>query len=257
MRYEVDRLTFSATDLSRNLACSHLTSLGRAVALGETSPPLPYDDPRAEVLKQRGIEHERRILEQLAAEGRTVATITDAAAPFSHRDWTTAAARTVDAMRRGVDLVYQGRLEDADGRWSGYPRFPDPGGAAERAGRLVVRGGRREAGARGPRNGTLAAPPVLRPAVRGAGTRARAGAPRARRERRPHRRQLPGRGVRRRTTAPSAGGSRRTPTRRRRPIRNRSSTASAATGTATAPRVAAPTTTSRWWRESRTTSGSA
>ena len=123
MRYEVDRLTFSATDLSRNLACSHLTSLGRAVALGETSPPLPYDDPRAEVLKQRGIEHERRILEQLAAEGRTVATITDAAAPFSHRDWTTAAARTVDAMRRGVDLVYQGRLEDADGRWSGYPDF--------------------------------------------------------------------------------------------------------------------------------------
>ncbi len=32
-------LAFSATDLSRHLSCSHLTSLRRAVALGEIEAP--------------------------------------------------------------------------------------------------------------------------------------------------------------------------------------------------------------------------
>ena len=123
MRHVAGRLAFSATDLSRHLACAHLLSLDRAVALGETSPPLPYDDPRADVLRQRGIEHERRVLERIAAVGGTVATITDTGAPFSHRDQATAAARTGEAMRRGVDVVYQGRLESGDGRWGGYPDF--------------------------------------------------------------------------------------------------------------------------------------
>ena len=123
MRNADGRLAFSATDLSRHLACAHLTSLNRAVALGDLTPPLPYDDPRAEVLKQRGIEHERRVLERLAAEGRSIATITAPGAPFSQQDWTTAAGRTLDAMRGGVDVVYQGRLESGDARWSGYPDF--------------------------------------------------------------------------------------------------------------------------------------
>ena len=123
MRNADGRLVFSATDLSRHLACAHLTSLNRAVALGDLTPPLPYDDPRAEVLKQRGIEHEGRVLERLAAEGRSVATITAPGAPFSQQDWTTADGRTRDAMRRGVDVVYQGRLESGDGRWGGYPDF--------------------------------------------------------------------------------------------------------------------------------------
>ena len=75
------------------------------------------------MLKQRGIEHEGRVLERLAAEGRSVATITAPGAPFSQQDWTTAAGRTRDAMRSGVDVVYQGRLESGDGRWGGYPDF--------------------------------------------------------------------------------------------------------------------------------------
>ena len=123
MRSSDGRLVFSATDLSLHLACAHLTTLRRAEALGETTPPLRYDDPRADALKQRGIEHEQRILERLAAESRTVATITAPGAPFAKQDRATAAARTVDAMRRGVDVVYQGRLESGDGRWSGYPDF--------------------------------------------------------------------------------------------------------------------------------------
>ena len=123
MRLADGRLAFSATDLSRHLACSHLTTLRRAVALGRLERPTPYDDPRGDVLKQRGIEHEQRLLERFAAEGRSVEIVTAADAPFSDRDPAAAAARTRDAMRRGADVVYQGRLEDEDGRWSGYPDF--------------------------------------------------------------------------------------------------------------------------------------
>ena len=123
MRHADGRLLFSATDLSRHLSCAHLTSLRRAAALGEIERPTPYDDPRAEVLKQRGIEHERRLLERFGAEGRAVEIVTPPESPFSERDPEAAAARTREAMRRGVDVVYQGRLQDDDGRWSGYPDF--------------------------------------------------------------------------------------------------------------------------------------
>ena len=122
MRHANGQLLFSATDLSRHLACNHLTSLRRSVAFGELEPP-PYDDPRAEVLRQRGLEHEQRLLDQLATDGRTVETITPPDTPFSHRDPVAAAARTRDAMRRRTDVIYQGRLEDEGGRWSGYPDF--------------------------------------------------------------------------------------------------------------------------------------
>ena len=123
MRLADGRLAFSATDLGRHLACSHLTTLRRAVALGGIEAPPPYDDPRGDVLRQRGIEHEARLLERFAAEGRAVEVVTAADTPFLHRDPATAATRTRDAMRRGADVIYQGRLEDADGRWSGYPDF--------------------------------------------------------------------------------------------------------------------------------------
>ncbi len=123
MRLADGLIAFSATDLSRHVACSHLTTLRRAVALKEIGAPPPYDDPRGDVLKQRGIEHERRLLERFAAEGRSVETVTGADTPLSHRDPTAAAARTRDAMRSGADVIYQGRLEDEDGRWSGYPDF--------------------------------------------------------------------------------------------------------------------------------------
>ena len=125
MRHANGRLSFSATDLSRHLACSHLTSLHRAVAVGELEPPPPppYDDPRAEVLRQRGVEHEQRLLARFAAEGRFDETITPSNTPFSHRDAATAATRTREAMSRGANVIYQGRLEDDGGRWSGYPDF--------------------------------------------------------------------------------------------------------------------------------------
>ena len=101
MRHANGQLLFSATDLSRHLACNHLTGLHRRVAFGELEPPPPYDDPRAEVLRQRGLEHEQRLLEQLATDGRIVETIIRPDTPFSRRDPVAAAAQTQNAMRRG------------------------------------------------------------------------------------------------------------------------------------------------------------
>ena len=123
MRHADGRLLFSATDLSRHLSCNHLTSLRRAVAFGTIEPPVPYDDPRADVLKQRGLEHEQQLLAQYSADGRTVATITAPDTPYAHRNLAGAAARTREAMRSGIDVIYQGRLESGDGQWSGYPDF--------------------------------------------------------------------------------------------------------------------------------------
>ena len=117
------RLAFAATDLSSHLACGHLTGLRRAVALGELARPTPYDDPRADVLRQRGIEHEQRLLQRFAAEGRAVETVSAVGVPFAQQDRAASTTRTVEAMRRGAGVIYQGRLEDADGRWSGYPDF--------------------------------------------------------------------------------------------------------------------------------------
>ena len=123
MRHADGQLLFSATDLSRHLSCSHLTSLRRAVALGTIERPPPYDDPRADVLKQRGLEHEQHLLEQFTARGGTVEIITAPDTPFPERDPAVAATRTEEAMRRGADVIYQGRLQDEDGLWSGYPDF--------------------------------------------------------------------------------------------------------------------------------------
>ena len=86
MRLANGRLSFSATDLSRHLACTHLTSLRRAVAFGEVDPPPPYDDPRAEALRQRGIKHERGLLDRFAADGCSVETIVPSDMPFPHQN---------------------------------------------------------------------------------------------------------------------------------------------------------------------------
>ena len=119
----LDLARHETTPLNKYLSCNHLTSLRRAVALGAIEAPVPYDDPRADVLRQRGLEHEQRLLEQFQAEGCRVEIITEPDAPFRDRDHAAATTRTAEAMRRGADVIYQGRLQDEDGRWSGYPDF--------------------------------------------------------------------------------------------------------------------------------------
>ncbi len=108
-------LQFAPTDLSRFLSCRHLTSLSRSVAFGKLPAPTEYEDPRLEALTEAGKKHEAEILERYRAEGRSVETIGHSAGFAERRE------RTLDAMRRGVAVIHQGRL--VHGRWSGYPDF--------------------------------------------------------------------------------------------------------------------------------------
>ena len=111
MRIQGQTLRLSATDLSNHLHCHHLTVLNLAVARGERERPDWYD-PRAEVLRERGYEHEARYLEELRAAGREVAEVDeegDAAL----------LAKTRKLMRGGAEVIAQGAL--ADGRWFGRP----------------------------------------------------------------------------------------------------------------------------------------
>src|SRR4051812_20533260 len=117
-------LVLSATDLAGFLACRHLTALDMAVTLGDMPRPPIHDDPLLEVLQQRGMEHERRYVESLRADGRSVLDL-DARGPITieERLW-----ETLHAMRTRADVIYQGALQA--GKWYGRPdvmrRVPTP-----------------------------------------------------------------------------------------------------------------------------------
>jgi len=112
-------IIYAATDLSDFLACPHLTQRSLAAARGGPRPP-QYDDPAADVLRTRGEEHERIYLKRLEAESLTVATV-ERDADFWKTSWADKAQETLDAMRAGVAVVYQGVL--FDGKWLGRPDF--------------------------------------------------------------------------------------------------------------------------------------
>ena len=108
-----DGFVFSPTDLTRYLACGHLTTLSVAVANKEASAPWVPKDPRDEALSERGRRHERRILDRMRAEGRSIEDFGDSSG--------NRADATLQAMRRGVEVIYQGRLDQ--GAWRGFPDF--------------------------------------------------------------------------------------------------------------------------------------
>jgi uncharacterized protein len=105
-----DDLVLSATDLSNHLACRHLTTLNHAVTRGEKSKPDSFD-PRLEILRERGLEHEKAYLSHLRSQGLQVVEIPEGGSEE------TALRSTLAAMRSGVDVIAQAAL--ADGRWHG------------------------------------------------------------------------------------------------------------------------------------------
>ena len=95
-------LVLSPSDLTGFLACEHLTALAVQVADDVIQKP-KVDNPQFDLITRKGDEHEHAYLEQLRAEGKTVVDI-----DFDWGDWNEAQQRTLDAMRSGVDVVYQG-----------------------------------------------------------------------------------------------------------------------------------------------------
>ena len=115
------RPVYSATDLVGFLACEHLTHLDRAAAARLVHRP-ERDDPELDLIAKRGLMHERRYLEDLRAEGlRITEIVKDGSSSDQGAFLKAAATETLDAMRSGVDVVYQATF--FDGRWRGHADF--------------------------------------------------------------------------------------------------------------------------------------
>jgi predicted RecB family nuclease len=101
-RYESGYL-FSATDLCSHLECPHLTNL----YLRDFDEEIPKDAPdeQAQLVAQKGLEHEQNYLKRLAHDGIVVADLSEASGLYEDR---LAAAR--ETMARGSDVIYQALL---------------------------------------------------------------------------------------------------------------------------------------------------
>jgi predicted RecB family nuclease len=107
VRISAGRLRLSASDVANFLACQQLTQLELRRARGELSPPHQVDIGFRDLVR-RGEEHEREALDQFRASGLTVTEIGE----------DPDGATTLNAIRSGVDLIYQGILtgvEPGDG----------------------------------------------------------------------------------------------------------------------------------------------
>lgn len=113
------RLVLSPSDLVNFLACRHLTELSLEVLDGRLERPAEID-PELAVVTRRGLEHEDRYLDELEGSGLEVMRIP------SNGTLGDRVARTLEAMARGVDLVYQAAFFDETGdgpAWVGYADY--------------------------------------------------------------------------------------------------------------------------------------
>ena len=111
------RLVLSPTDLTKHVACPHITTLdlqaldARADDLGAKAA-----DDALNLVFQKGLTHEADYLQVLRDRGLRIVEIEG----FG-RDREAAEAATVEAMRAGVDVIYQATL--FDGEWVGHADF--------------------------------------------------------------------------------------------------------------------------------------
>lgn len=118
MRDDGGRLVLSPTDLTKHLACAHLTTLDLAAARREIPKPDQQDDEALQLIFAKGLAHEVDYLARLMAQGRSVVEIETA---FDHEGRQRAEQLTLEVMRSGVDVVYQATLYD--GSWGGQADF--------------------------------------------------------------------------------------------------------------------------------------
>ena len=104
------RFQLSASDLVNHLACRHLTELNAEVAVGVRVAPSRWD-PTLELLRERGLAHERDYIEHLQDSGHRVTSIGGVGVDSA------TVASTVAAMCSGREIIVQGAL--AGGRWGG------------------------------------------------------------------------------------------------------------------------------------------
>lgn len=112
MRKSNNQIIFSASDLSNHIHCKHLTNLNYDVVQGLKEKPVS-NNRVLDVLRERGIDFENSFLNELEAEGYTITKI--------QQDEPEARQKTIDAMVKGVDYIYQARLSNE--KWQGWADF--------------------------------------------------------------------------------------------------------------------------------------
>jgi predicted RecB family nuclease len=126
-----DGSTFSPSDLNDFLACEHLSSLELRRKRGELAFE-PPENPQADLILEKGLEHEAAYLALLEAGGASVVRIDEP-------DFERAVAATNAALAAGPDVIYQAALE-LDG-WRGVADFLErqPDGTYEAADTKLAR----------------------------------------------------------------------------------------------------------------------
>jgi uncharacterized protein len=107
-------LVLSAMDLSHFMVCKHLTTLDQSGALRLIRVP-DFRDPGLASLQNRGLELEEQYLDKLQGQGLEISL------PGDDSDLQKAIARTIEAMRAGVDIIYQASLKLNN--WQGRADF--------------------------------------------------------------------------------------------------------------------------------------
>jgi uncharacterized protein len=121
MQFLSGYLIFSATDLARFSGCGQRTLLDRHRVFGLAQPDF-FEDPRLDLLRERGLRHERALLEGFEREGKRVVRLeAPAKRERNPEGYTQRTKETLDAMREGPDVIYQATL--FDGRWLGVADF--------------------------------------------------------------------------------------------------------------------------------------
>lgn len=114
MKVTSGQIRLAATDLGNHLACRHLTTLDLQVALRKRPEP-DWAAPDLAVIRERGERHEREYLAHLNAQGLKVENL----AQIHHKEEERLLAETLALMERGVQVIAQGALGDAE--WFGRP----------------------------------------------------------------------------------------------------------------------------------------
>jgi predicted RecB family nuclease len=120
VRLAGSELRFSPSDLNGFLECEHLVTLELRAARRELARP-QVENPQAELIRRKGEDHERAYLDELHAAGKDVVAI-EVTGPDGEWDTEAAAARTEQAMRDGVEVIYQAVFLDPSG-WTGHADF--------------------------------------------------------------------------------------------------------------------------------------
>lgn len=113
MKIKNEQLIYSPSDLSNFIHCKHLSSLDRSALFGEFEKPM-YTNKVMLALREKGQKFEAEFLDTLRQQGKSIAEI--------NLEDVNAFSKTKEALRNGVDVIYQARL-GVDNEWWGWADF--------------------------------------------------------------------------------------------------------------------------------------